>query len=220
MILALAATQLEMQPFLDEWPGQTPSCLTLITGVGPIETAVRLTRFLFEADRKVQTVVNFGIGGAYLQPDGYRQPELLDICLAEHEVIGDLGICLQDGVEYLDRSLTGEIVYRLDADLLKLGREILDSFAISCHTGVFITVNAATATSRRGNMLRERWQGLCENMEGAAIARVCREYTVSCLELRVVSNFVEDRNPDTWRLRAACLKAAKTAALIVKGMSA
>ncbi len=219
MILALAATQIEMQPFLDQWPGHAPPCLTLVTGVGPLETAVRLTRFLCENGRQVGAVVNFGIGGAYRQPGGYRQPQLLDICLADREVIGDLGICLPEGMEYLNRSLTGDLVYRLDAGLLDRCRKILDGAGVGCHSGVFVTVNAATATSRRGNMLRERWQGLCENMEGAAIARVCREFAISCLEMRVISNLVEDRNPGAWRVPDACLKAAETAALIVKGMS-
>jgi futalosine hydrolase len=219
MILALAATQMEMQPFLDHWPGHAPPCLTLVTGVGPLETAVRLTRFLCEHRRKVRAAVNFGIGGAYRQPGGYRQPRLLDLCLADREVLGDLGICLPEGMEYLDRSLTGDLVYRLDAGLLQRCREILDGAAVSCHSGVFVTVNAATATSRRGNMLRQRWQGLCENMEGAAIARVCLEFALSCLEMRVISNLVEDRDPKAWRLREACLKAAETAALVVKGMS-
>ncbi len=218
MILAVAATEMEMQPFLDHWPGRAPSCLTLVTGVGPLETAVRLARFLGDNGGRVQAVVNFGIGGAYLQPAGSRQPQLLDLCLAEREVLGDLGICLPEGIEYLDRSLTGDLVYRLDAGLLDRCRKILDGAAVGWQSGVFVTVNAVTATSRRGSMLRERWQGLCENMEGAAIARVCREFALSCLEMRVISNLVEDRSPEAWRLREACLKAAATAALIVKGM--
>jgi futalosine hydrolase len=219
MILALAATQIEMQPFLQQWSGTGPSCLTLITGVGPMETALRLTRFLTETGRRVHAVVNFGIGGAYLQPGGLPQPEPLDICLAEQEVVGDLGICLRDGVEYLDRSLTGDLTFQLDPGLLGIGRKILAEAGESCFSGMFVTVNAITATRARGNMLQARWQGVCENMEGAAVARVCLEFAIPCLELRAISNYVEDRKPENWRLREACLKAAQSAALIIKGMS-
>jgi futalosine hydrolase len=220
MILALAATQIEMQPFFLQWPREGPSCLTLVTGVGPMETALRLTRFLCQTDRRVRVVVNFGIGGAYLQPDGSPQPGLLDICLAEQEVVGDLGICLPDGIEYLDRSLTGDLAFELDTGLLGIGREILNGVGMRCYSGVFVTVNCATANRRRGDMLQLRWQGLCENMEGAAVARVCREFAVPCLELRAIANYVEDRKPENWRLREACLKAGQSAALIIKGMSA
>jgi len=219
MILALAATQIEMQPFLAELADDTGCCMTLITGVGPVETAVRLTRFLSVNEKSVQAVLNFGIGGAYRLPVGMDQPVLLDICLAEKEVFGDFGICLPEGMAYLDRSLTGDLDFPLDGELRRRCRQILDNLGMTCHTGVFITVTSITATLRRAEMLRERWQGLCENMEGAAVARVCREFSIPCLEMRAVSNYVEDRNPANWRLQEACRKAARTAALIIKGMS-
>lgn len=220
MILALAATQIEMQPFLLQWPGETPPCLTLVTGVGPTETTVRLTRFLSITQEKVHAVINFGVGGAYLQANTDRQPQLLDICLAEQEVLGDLGICLRDGVDYLPAALTGEVVFQLDSALHRHGREIFEGLGISLFSGNFITVSAITATRQRGAMLHQRWQGLCENMEGAAVARVCREFSIACLEMRAISNFVEERNPENWRLREACLRAAEGAALLVKGMFA
>lgn len=222
MILALAASQIEMQSFRLQWPGMVPPCQILVTGVGPMETALRLTRFLCDTDQRVQriqAVVHFGIGGAYLQPAGYPQPELLDICLAEQEVIGDLGICLRDRMEYLDRSLTGDITFQLDPDLLDMGREILEKASVPYFCGVFVTVNAVTATRARGSMLQSRWHGVCENMEGAAVARVCQEFAVPCLEVRAISNYVEDRQPENWRLSEACLQAAQSAALIIKGMS-
>ena len=221
MILALAATQIEMKPFLEELPGDASSCLTLVTGVGPVETAVRLTRFFCEHGeqkiKNIQAVVNFGIGGAYLQPGGEKQPALLDICLAEREIFGDLGICLEEEIACLDRSLTGEIEYSMDGEFLRTCRVLLESFGMVCHTGVFITVATISGTLRRGEMLRAKWRGLCENMEGAAIARVCREFSVPCLEVRAVSNYVEDRNPANWRIHEACREAARTAALIIKG---
>jgi futalosine hydrolase len=220
MILALAATQIEMEPFLQQWPGEKPPCLTLVTGVGLTETALRLTRFLSTTQKRVNAIINFGVGGAYLQANTNRQPQLLDICLAEQEVLGDLGICLRDGVEYLPSSLTGEVVFQLDSALHRHGREIFEGLGISPFSGNFITVNAITATRQRGAMLQQRWQGLCENMEGAAVARVCREFSIACLELRSVSNYVEERNPENWQLREACLHAAESAALLIKGMSA
>lgn len=217
MILAFAATQIEMQPFLAELSADSSSCITLVTGVGPVETSVRLTRFLCTNTQPIRAAVNFGIGGAYLQPEGKKQPALLDICLAEQEVLGDLGICLPEGMDYFDRSLTGELVFPMDGELFWRCRQFLDGLGTVCHSGSFITVGGISGTLRRGEMLRSRWQGLCENMEGAAAARVCREFAVPFLEIRAVSNFVEDRNPANWRLHEACRKAARAAALIIKG---
>lgn len=220
MILALAATQIEMRPFLQQWTGGGMPCLTLVTGVGPVETAMRLTRFLCTSAEKVGAVVLFGIGGAYLQENGWPQPALLDICLAGQEVFGDLGICLQDAVEYLDPQLTGDLAYPLDSALLALARDILAGMAVPCTVGNFITVNGATGTRQRGTMLHKRWQGLCENMEGAAVVRVCREFDLPCLELRAISNLVTDRDKQTWRVAEASARAALSAAMIIKGMSA
>jgi len=222
MILVVAATEIEMAPFLAqsvELPGGDCTCQTLITGVGPVETALRLTRFLCESGEQFDAVIHFGIGGAYILPEKSRQPELLDICLAEQEIAGDFGICLGESMDYLDCSLTGEIVYGMDVPLLKRCRTIFDRLMTKYHTGAFITVNGITGTIGRGEMLQSRWNGLCENMEGASVARVCKEFNLPCAELRCISNYVENRNPSTWRLQEACLKAAHTAIQLVKGLT-
>ena len=86
MILAVAATEIEMAPFLaqsTELGELALVCRTLVTGVGPVETVLRLTRFLCESQEQFDTVIHFGVGGAYILPDKSRQPTLLDICLAE-----------------------------------------------------------------------------------------------------------------------------------------
>jgi futalosine hydrolase len=218
MILAVAATEIEMAPFVAQLTGAAFSCRTLVTGVGPTETALRLTRFLCRSEQQVDRVVQFGIGGAYVPADKRQQPQLLDICLAEQEVAGDFGICLGDSMAYLDRALTGDIVYPMDPALLRQCRAILERWGTAYHTGVFITVNGITGTSIRGKSLQSSWNGLCENMEGAAVARVCREFDLPGVELRCISNYVEDRDPSSWRVPEACRKAADTAIKLIEGM--
>jgi futalosine hydrolase len=219
MILAIAATEIEMIPFAAEF--MAPDfCRTLVTGIGPVETTLRLTRFLCECGQQFDAVIHFGVGGAYILPDQslLRQPMLLDICLAEQEVLGDFGVCLNDSVMYLDVSLTGEILYPMDTSLLEKSRAVLDRLGITHQEGTFITVNGVTGTAIRGKMLQARWNGICENMEGAAVARVCREFNLPCTELRCISNYVEDRDISTWRLQDACQKAAHTAIQLTKGI--
>ena len=219
MILAVAATEIEMAPFVVEGAGAALSCRTLVTGVGPVETALRLTKFLSEGKEQFDAVVQFGVGGAYLLPPGQVQPELLDICLATQEVSGDFGICLENTMEYLDRSLTGEILHDLDKSLAARCRTVLEQLGIDYHLGLFITVNGITGHRARGQMLQRRWNALCENMEGAAVARVCREFHLPSAELRCISNYVDDRDPSAWRLPEAALQAARTAAQLVRGLT-
>ena len=218
MILAVAATPFEMRPFLDILQGEKLSSQTLVSGVGPVEAAVCLTKFLSETTHMPTSVLNFGIGGVYFQPSPALQPQILDICLAEKEVFGDFGISLPDKLEYLPPSLTGNIACHMDKHLLRDCRCILLNSRVETIAGPFITVNAISGTRERGMMLQQRWQGLCENMEGAAIARVCKAFDLPCLEMRCISNRVEDRNVANWRISAACDKAARTAILVVKGL--
>lgn len=221
MILAVAATEIEMAPFLAESTVLPAPCRWLVTGVGPVETAVRLTRFLCEREEPFTAVIQFGVGGAYVQPDEQRQqqPELLDICLAEQEVAGDFGICLGEAVDCLESSLTGDIVYDMDALLVQRCQTLFDHLAIRYTSGVFITVNGISGTTARGRILQSRWNGLCENMEGAALARVCREFSLPCAELRCISNFVVDRDPSTWKLQEACRKAAHAAIHLIRELT-
>lgn len=219
MFLVVAATEIEMAPFLEGATGLREECRNLVTGVGPVETALRLTRFLSLTELSFEAVIQFGIGGAYLQPDALKQPQLLDICLAEKEVAGDFGICMEHSMDYLDSSLTGDIAYTFEEPLVCRCESILSQRAIPYYKGVFITVNGISGTTRRGEMLRARWNGLCENMEGASLARVCEEFSLPCTQLRCISNFVEDRDPSRWRLQEACQKAAYTAIKLIEGMS-
>lgn len=219
MILAIAATEMEMAPFVADLDQRGHSCRTLVTGVGPVETAVRLTRYLGESEESFEGVFVFGVGGCYVLPESAVQPRLLDICLAEQEVAGDFGICLGEAMDYLDDSLTGDIVWSMDTPLLERCSALLAQAGSVYHRGVFITVSGITATKSRGEMLRSRWNGLCENMEGAAVARVCREFHLPCAELRCISNYVLDRDPSKWQLADACQKAAVTAAQLIKGMA-
>jgi futalosine hydrolase len=79
-----------------------------------------------------------------------------------------------------------------------------------------VTVNSVSAVLARGNFLQKTWDGICENMEGAAIARVCQEYNLPLVQMRVISNLVEDRDPAKWCLKEACERAGKVAAILVK----
>lgn len=209
MILLVAATEMEALPLAGKKTGQ-PHAL-FVAGVGPLETAVRLTRRLCEGRRDISLVLNFGVAGAYAGSGA----GLLDICLAESEVMGDFGICRQESVEPFDGQLAKSPVFSLEPRYLAQAWEILRKEDYGCKKGVFVTVNGVTATARRGALLRAAHNGLCENMEGGAVARVCNEFAVPCLEVRCVSNMVEDRNPANWQLAAAVRRCGQAVSLLV-----
>lgn len=215
MILAIAATEFEMEPYLRA-DGEAFSKV-LVCGVGVLESCLTLTRYLEQHRGGIKAVVNFGVAGAYIK-DSITSPTMLDICIAQREVFGDLGICYPRRLDELGDELTLKKTFSFDESLIEKALRIFKENTISVITGNFVTVSCVSGTYDRGEILRRKYDGLCENMEGAAIARVCHEYSLPCMEIRCVSNYVEDRDPTRWRLEEACTKAGEVAALVVKNL--
>ncbi len=214
MYLVTAATSLEMQAFVENAPGE--GVRRLVTGIGPVETAVRLMSFLHVNSGGCRGVINFGVGGAYIDQAGGSGADILEVCLAETEVFGDLGICLEDRIEPISgKGLEVPGTFIMDAGLLDLAGRALKGARIPFCTGNFVTVSCATGTAKRGAVLARQYKGLCENMEGASVARVCREFSLPSFELRCISNLVEDRDTNRWKLKQACRKSGEAAAAVV-----
>jgi futalosine hydrolase len=212
MILAVTATELEMSAMLE-----TPAaacCLRLVTGVGQVESCLRLSRYLSSPPASISLVVHFGVAGAYPSAKGMR-PALLDICLATTEINGDLGICYPSRIDDLGDGFRPPTRFILDSGMATAARGVLEQHGIPHFSGNFVTVNCASGTRKRGEILCHKYNGLCENMEGAAVARVCADFGLPLIEVRCISNFVEDRDLSKWCLTQACEKGGRIAALII-----
>lgn len=214
MILATAATQIEMDPFLKGVKESATRCESVVTGVGPMETALQLTKYL-AINEKPRIVLNFGIAGAYLPSASKEGAELLEICIATSEIFADFGIAMGDDILPLNEEMCGKITYQLDEEMALLAKSILTEAGYGVKSGVFLTVNSVSGTEARGNSLRSAHHGLCENMEGAAVARVCEIFNIPLVEVRCISNMVENRNVASWKIPEAVSKAAEVAALLL-----
>lgn len=219
MIVAVAATQMELAPFLAAAEAEGRHWPHLITGVGVLETMATLGGYLARTHSQCLAVLQFGVGGGYPAEPGGDGAMVLDVCLAVSEVFGDFGICHADRMEYFGPPLGGAARLELVSPLLDRTEEVLVARGIACRRGHFISVNGVSATAARGRMLRDRWQGICENMEGVAAARLCRQYGLPLVELRVISNLVEDRDLNDWQLSEACRRAGELAALLMRELA-
>lgn len=221
MILLLTATEREMAPLLERKDFQSlyragqGYLEFLVTGVGPVATAICLTRWLCERRLPAGSLVlQFGIGGAYPQPVG-NTPEVLDLCLAEEEVLADFGVADGDRMEYFSQELGGALVQDFSRKHVQQVYRMLVGLGKPVHVGRFLTVQAVSGTRERGDFLRQEWGGLCENMEGAAAAKVCNDFALPFVELRSVSNLVEKRNSNLWKIDEACLAVASVIPYII-----
>lgn len=176
MIVIIGATELELKRLKKLYPN------TYILGVGIANTAYNLTKLIYLNRKKINKVVMLGIGG------GYRNKvDLLDICIANEEIIGDFGICYNNGkIEKLENENSIKLNSTIDIDCYK------------CKKGKFITVNCVTTDIKRINYYIKEYSPICENMEGYAGAYICKKEKIEFLEIRVISNFVGDRK--NWKI--------------------
>jgi len=187
--------------------GEHPLCL-LHSGVGKANAAAATTALI--AACQPAALVMIGCGGAY--PGSGL--EIGDLALATCEIYGDEGVQTPNGfldMEALDLPLVEKRGQRLfnrfpiAADLLGLAAPVLtDAAEATGHRlseGPFVTVSTCSGSSLAGAELARRTGGICENMEGAAAAQVCVLHGLPFLELRGISNLVEDRDLSRWDLK-------------------
>ncbi len=183
----------------------TRSVVLIETGIGAVNTAQALTVALQVIDP--ERVLQIGIGGAYLG-SGLDKG---DLALASEENYGDLGVVAPDGwfpadeigIPVLSADRDYYNTYPLDSKLVDNSQHILEQSGECVVQGPFVTVQQCTGRVDIGNELAARFNAICENMEGVAAAHVCTLYTVPFLELRAISNRVEDRNKDAWDIPRA-----------------
>ncbi|MDX2480983.1 MAG: futalosine hydrolase [Desulfuromusa sp.] len=166
-------------------------------GIGQVNMTMQLTRLLSEYTPLA--VLLCGCGGSY--PDSGLQ--VGQLALAAKEIFGDLGVATADNfipLDQLNLPQTPQLApiiqqsFTLNSDLLKWAQEIFPT--VVC--GSFVTVNGCSGYPRLSTELQQRTGGICENMEGAAVARVCAEFEVPLLELRGISNPTGTRDPQQW----------------------
>jgi futalosine hydrolase len=188
--------------------GNSPVIL-IETGMGQVNTAQTLA-VAFQYIHP-ELVLQIGIGGAYLP----AHLQLGDLVLATVEHYGDLGIITPDGwtsaeaigIPIVKTNRDYYNSYPLDNTLVNEAESILRKRGEPVIKGPFVTVQQCSGRTDVGNALANRFQAICENMEGAAAAHLCLLYQMPFLELRAISNQVEDRNKNTWNIPLAIERA-------------
>ena len=150
MFLIVSATKTELDPLQSLTLEHNDHLRFLLSGVGPVETALNLTEYLACSGREeISAIINIGLAGAY--PDSGL--ELLDICLAENEFFGDIGIYVSEGIIPLDSSFAPPAEFALDHELLALASNSLEKAGIKHLSGNFVTVSSVSGTTDRGKYL-------------------------------------------------------------------
>ena len=177
-----------------------PHVPVLVTGVGAVNAAFSLTRFLEREG--ASAVIVCGIAGAYPQ-SGLAAGSV--VC-AESECYGDLGADSADG--FLDMQALG-------FPLIPGPQPIYNVLPMQLfpvpQRARFVTVNTCTGSDEAARRLESRTGGgAVESMEGAAIAHVATLFGIPCGEIRGISNRAGNRNRATWRVKDAAAAAQQS----------
>jgi futalosine hydrolase len=202
-ILIVAATDGEVAPILQRMYS-TPTSDTcvdtythgpheidvLITGVGMVATAAWCSRALTQSSYDL--ALNLGVCGSF---DSFIEPGTVVHVVSDR--LAELGA--EDGDAFLtleDLQLPGESEFvNLDPPA-NSGLEQLPTV-----TG--ITVNTVHGSERSIKLVTERFNPQVESMEGAAFMSACLIHKVPFAQVRAVSNLVEQRNRESWKMAEA-----------------
>ncbi len=165
----------------------------LIGGIGSVTTTFRLTQLLLQ--RSYQNAISIGIAGAFV--DDISIGEVVQIT---EDCFADLGI--DDNGTFRDLSEIGLAI--VDEYPFEHGRVINPLPVPAKYLSVIgVTVQTASGSEPRISQLISRYHPQVETMENAAFFYVCRMMKLPFASFRAISNKVEPRNRNNWRVPQA-----------------
>ncbi|OCX50283.1 futalosine hydrolase [Mucilaginibacter sp. PPCGB 2223] len=182
-ILIVAATADEISPLASHCGDNQPFAV-LITGVGMVATAFALGRHL--AVNNYDLVVNLGIAGSFDRSIGLG--EVVEIA---EDRIAELGAQDDEAFLSIEALGFGESDFYPERMITQL-RKVRA-----------ITVNTVHGNEASIAKISNRLQPQLESMEGAAFFYACKQAGVAGVQIRAVSNYVEKRNRNAWKIGLA-----------------
>ena len=199
-------------PAIHEWQVSGKRVILAITGMGKVNAASCAASLICAFSPDI--LINTGCAGAY----GGSGLSVGDLAIASSEIYGDEGVLTPSGWQPLDfigiplAEESGERYFNeipLSISLRNKALQFAQTLSIPLRTGKFVTVSTCSGTAARGAELSDRFGAVCENMEGAAVAHVALRHGLDCMEIRGVSNMVEDRDLSRWDIAGAAEQAQR-----------
>ncbi len=214
-ILLVAATTFEIRPFVEKLPLLTKMSEqlshyryknididVLIPGVGMIPTAYFLGRQL--ALQHYHLAINAGIAGTF-----NRSLSLGSVVNVVEDCVAELGA--EDGDKFLsvfDLGLIDPEVHPYQHGILINDFMYETTLIKPERINKLPKVKGITSNTVHGNIqsiarVQQLAKAELESMEGAAFLFACLTEKIPCLQLRAISNLVEERDKKTWKLDLA-----------------
>ncbi len=221
-LLVVAATFPEIKPLLLSLGQSEPkecsiralhyhqlSIDVLITGIGLMHTAYFMGKAL--AKNTYDLALQFGIAGSF-------RKDIVPgtIVNVVEEVVADLGA--EDKEDFLDATE----LHLLPPNQFPYHSGKLQNTTPDAVYGVStlqrvkgISVNKVHGYQRSIDKIIQRYDPDVESMEGAAFLHACLRERIPCLQIRAISNYIEDRDKDRWNIPLAIDNLNKIALKII-----
>jgi futalosine hydrolase len=177
----------------------------LVTGVGVFNTLYELKNRLNQFSYSL--IIQVGIGGSY-----QKNKPLGKVYYIATERFGDIGMEEKDGsfTSIFETPLIDKNSFPFKEGLLLNPEATLTKFLPLAHG---ITLNTVTGTQCKAEKIIQKYPDVeIENMEGASFFYVCLKENIPFMSIRSISNYVEDRNKDNWKMEEAIESLNKTLA--------
>lgn len=189
----IASAGIEVKPGVFDYSGHRVAIA--VTGVGMVATAYHLTRILVK--EQFDLVLQVGIAGTF-----DRDMPLGEVLAVHSDRFADVGA--EDGESFIDV---------FDLGLIKPDEPpYVNKLLVNPHLGELniqlkqvdaITVNTVTGNELSVERLGQQYPAMLESMEGAAFHYVCLQESVRFAQIRAVSNYIERRNKQGWKMEVA-----------------
>jgi futalosine hydrolase len=202
-ILIVSSTLFEVKPLLNFLGIAMPSAglnnanmdfddkeiQVLITGVGMVNTALMLGRYL---NSSWDLVLNVGVCGTF-----NKSFELGKLVLVNQDIISELGA--EDGDDFLTYDkleLPGDFIF---SENNHIAHPIFNSLT----KAKGITVNKVHGNDLSIEKIVRLFNPDIESMEGAAFFAACKGICHNYMQIRAISNYVERRDKSKWQMSLA-----------------
>ncbi len=216
-ILLVSATALEIAPTLSYlqtvcnekklYTTAHPHIDVLITGIGIPAASYYLGKYL---NNSYDWVINAGIAG----------------CFQSDISIGEVVHVSQDGFVELGKIQNGVFSSFIEKQVMRKEDIYFENTGVpgSQKLHSLLKVNGITVNTTN-NLRKEVLEKLSyiphtESMEGAAVMYACRQENIPCLQIRSISNYVEEQDTKKWNIPLAVNNLNEALQEILKELSA
>jgi futalosine hydrolase len=208
--LIVAATVEEIEPLLVKWNVRRPAkgeitsiyyfndhtATILIGGIGMMEMAYHLGRtFILQ---RFDFVIHLGIAGSF-------DPtiSLCDLVVVKSQQYADLGASTADSfIDFFENGLLNPNAEPFEKGVINCRHtDILKDFNLKEVKG--ISVNQVTGNWQQIERIQQKYQPQIEVMEGIAVHYACQLDRIPYVEIRAISNKVEERDTSKWQIKEA-----------------